>query len=70
MKGYTKDQLRYMLGDVDLEHSSTHCLKCLYADKKHTLNEEVVKGLTFEELIACLHEAEDVGWEAGRENLR
>jgi len=35
------------------------CLRQLFKDRRHTVMEEVVEGLTFEELIGTLVDAED-----------
>ena len=54
MKDYSKANLECDDPPRDTEHCLTFCLDRLYADRIHTLNDDVVKGLSFEELIGAL----------------
>ena len=54
MKDYTQKELERSRPSVDTEDAIAYCLECLYRDTKHTLQQEVVDGLTFEELIGAL----------------
>lgn len=61
MRGLTKEQLEsatipddpYILDKIE------HCLRALYEDKKHNIEEEIVRGLSFEEVIGTLIQARD-----------
>jgi len=57
MKDYSKENLECDDPPRDTEHCLTFCLDRLYADRIHTLNDDVVKGLSFEELIGALMSA-------------
>lgn len=58
MKDYTESALRDSWPQKDLDDTLAYCLKKLFQDNKHTLGQEIVKGLTFEELIGTLLQAE------------
>ena len=62
MKGYTQAQFeaeKYRINTLGTLDIVTFCLKRLYADEQHSLPEEVVCGLTFEELLNALLCAQD-----------
>lgn len=54
MKTHTKEQLEASRPQVEKEDAIQFCLDRLYEDKEHYIEDEVVKGLTFEELIGAL----------------
>ena len=54
MKYYSEEELRKAFPSDNNPDFLHFCLKQLFKDKKHTLDEEVVKALTFEELIGGL----------------
>lgn len=59
MKDLPEKELRESRPDHDLAHTVIHCLTRLFADEVHNTTDEVVKGLSFEELIGTLLLAED-----------
>lgn len=54
MKHYSKEELESSRPNIDPHNAIDFCLKKLYADRKHCIEDEIVKGLTFEELIGAL----------------
>jgi len=60
MKDVTQHDLEAIRHEPKLEHTIAHCLSRLYADTQHTVTQEVVHGLTFEELIGTLLQARDL----------
>ena len=54
MKDVTKKELELNRPSVDVITCIEHSLKMLYKDKTKSVFDEVVKGLTFEELIGTL----------------
>ena len=60
MKDWREDFLRKGRPDLSAEQTIGHCLKYLFADTTHNVTDEVVHGLTFEELIGALLQAEDL----------
>lgn len=61
MKDFTPEQLERARPDRDLTDCVDHCLQALYADQSHVVVDQVVQGLTFEELIGTLLLARDLG---------
>ena len=60
MKDYTQEELEMgPVTNISTEKAIEFCLKKLYEDKVYTVGEEIVKGLTFEELIGVLLMAKD-----------
>ena len=59
MKDILEETLRSSRPKVGGKFAVQHCLHHLYKDNKHCLEEEIVKGLTFEELIGALLLAQD-----------
>jgi len=59
MKDYNKESLESSRPTLDAETCIRHVLECLYADTTRDTDEEIVKSLTFEELIGTLLEAKD-----------
>ncbi|MGD0534352.1 MAG: hypothetical protein ABR999_02780 [Methanoregula sp.] len=60
MKDFTRDQLRESRPTVTAMEAVSFCLDALYTDRKHRIADEVVKNLTYEELIGALLLAEDL----------
>jgi hypothetical protein len=60
MKDYTKKQYSESRPTLDAPDCINYCLHHLFADKKHVRGDEIVKNLTFEELIGALLSAKDV----------
>jgi hypothetical protein len=60
MKDVTQHDLEAIRHEPKLEHTIAHCPSRLYADTQHTFTQEVVHGLTFEELIGTLLQARDL----------
>jgi hypothetical protein len=60
MKYRSERALRSERPDLTEGQTIGYCLKCLFADKKHKISDEVVSGLNFEELIGALLQAEDL----------
>jgi len=54
MKGRTKRELESDRPTIDTAEAVDFCLRQLYRDRLHRIDEEVVVGLTFEELIGAL----------------
>lgn len=54
MKDLDQKVLESSRPDIDCLEAVNFCLKALFRDRKHEIGEEVVEGLTFEELIGCL----------------
>lgn len=64
MKDLSKDELEDSRPSQDAVFLVNFCLERLYEDKEHVLNDLVVKGLTFEELIGSLLKVRDeITWE-------
>ena len=59
MKGYTKKQLESTRPAIYADEAIGFCLKQLYADKKHSLSDEISDCLSYEELIGALLQASD-----------
>ena len=59
MKDYSREQLEDGRPSQDAQYLVNFCLDRLYADRGHVLNDLVVKGLTFEELIGALLKVRD-----------
>lgn len=60
MKDFEQSDLEASRPDSNVEHTIAYCLNRLYADTQHTVTQEVVHGLTFEELIGTLLQARDL----------
>ena len=60
MKDFRKTDLEATRPDTSVDATIAYCLRQLYADKQHTVTQEVVHGLTFEELIGTLLQARDL----------
>lgn len=60
MKDFRKADLEATRPDTSVDETIAYCLRRLYADKQHTVTQEVVHGLTFEELIGTLLQARDL----------
>jgi hypothetical protein len=64
MKDHSKDELEDSRPSQDARYLVNFCLDRLYEDREHVLNDFVVKGLTFEELIGSLLKIRDeITWE-------
>ncbi|KKK59178.1 hypothetical protein LCGC14_3037000 [marine sediment metagenome] len=59
MKDFHKTVLEDSRPNKLVEETVSFCLERLYLDKKHRIEDEVVDGLTFEELIGCLLQVRD-----------
>lgn len=59
MKDLSEEEMRSSRSQFSLSHTVAHCLTQLFADQEHNFNDEIVKGLSFEELIGTLLLAED-----------
>lgn len=59
MKGIKQFALHASRPEMDIADALGYCLSRLYADHAHTTDEEVVYGLTYEELIGALVHAQD-----------
>jgi hypothetical protein len=60
MKDFTQIDLEATRPDTNVNDTIAYCLNRLYADQTHTVGEEVVPGLSFEELIGTLLQACDL----------
>lgn len=60
MKDFTEKELRDGRPSLLLADTVSHCLKRLFQDRRHSFMGKVVDGLTFEELIGCLLQVEDM----------
>lgn len=60
MKDFTQIDLEATRPDTNVNDTIAYCLNRLYADQTHTVGEEVVPGLSFEELIGTLLQARDL----------
>jgi hypothetical protein len=60
MKDATQIALEATRPETSVSDTIAYCLNRLYADTQHTLTQEVVQGLTFEELIGTLLQARDL----------
>lgn len=69
MKNRTVKELKSSRPDLHLVHTVEHCLNRLYRDRKHGIEDEVAKGLTYEELIGCLLQARDMAFAQIRKQL-
>lgn len=59
MRNRGQEVLESNISDEDASTCINHCLSCLYADKEHDVDDEVVKLLTYEKLILSLLEAKN-----------
>ena len=59
MKDLNKDTLEMYRPDHSAAHCINHALNALYRDQSKCIEDEVVRGLTFEELIGALLLARD-----------
>ncbi len=59
MKNITKEELEQGRPTIDVLEGLNFCLDQLYEDREHTFYQDIVKGLTFEELIGVLLLARD-----------
>lgn len=59
MKDYPKDWLEDGRPDITPAKAINFCLDRLYEDDEHTLDDTVVEGLIFEEVIGALLLAKD-----------
>ncbi|HEY3379311.1 MAG TPA: hypothetical protein VGL77_17675 [Armatimonadota bacterium] len=60
MKDFTQIDLEATRPDTNVNDTIAYCLNRLYADQTHTVGDEVVQGLSFEELIGTLLQARDL----------
>lgn len=60
MKGVSSQEFDDIYPAEDSSNALEYCLQRLFRDKKHSLSDEVVKDLSFEELIAALNLAYDI----------
>lgn len=60
MKDFTHQELEATRPSTDIAQTLAYCLAQLYADRMHTVTQEIVHGLTFEELIGTLLQARDL----------
>ncbi|MEI7832426.1 MAG: hypothetical protein WCJ56_04425 [bacterium] len=71
MKGYTVKEMKAfenLRPETDVESNIDFCLNLLYKDNKHSTSDDVVAGLTFEELLGTLLQARDLcEWKRRRE---
>lgn len=70
MRDCTEQDLRESRPDVDGLECVRFCLKRLFEDNQHGIEDRVVGGLTFEELIGALLLAEDGFVEQATNELR
>ena len=54
LKGYSREALEENRPSISAAHGIAFCLERLYEDNAHSIDEEVVRGLTYEELIGSL----------------
>jgi hypothetical protein len=54
MKGLTKDQLLSSVPSIKIKDGASYCIQQLIADTEHSIKEEIVRGLTYEEVIGIL----------------
>jgi hypothetical protein len=59
VKNYRQQELESSRPSVSADTAIAHCLKTLYSDNEHHTGQEIVKNLTFEELIGALLLARD-----------
>lgn len=59
MKDSTENELREERPEISAKEAVKFCLKQLFQDKEHTLEQEVALGLIYEEVIGALLLAED-----------
>lgn len=59
MKDFTQAELEASRSTVPADEQLDFCLARLYADRRHRVVQEVVHGLTFEELLGALLSARD-----------
>ena len=59
MKDYTAEELEETRPDGEAKDLINFCLKRLYSDRKHSILNNVVDGMTYEELIGTLLKARD-----------
>lgn len=60
MKDINEQALKSSRPAVDEAHTVAFCLEKLFDDSDHSINDNVVDGLTFEELIGALLQAHDL----------
>ena len=60
MRGKTKRELESARPTIDTAEAVEFCLRQLYRDRRHGIDDEVVAHLTFEELIGALLHARDI----------
>lgn len=59
MKDYTQKELESSRPKQDALDCINYCLKCLFKDTKHRVDDEISKHLTYEEVIGALLLAKD-----------
>lgn len=59
MKDFGKEVLESSRPETDALTCIDHCLRQLYADRTHKVEDEVSPALTYEELIGALLQAKD-----------
>lgn len=59
MKDCTKEELENSRPLISADEAISHCLNCLYRDKRHAIEDYVSPNLTYEELIGALLLARD-----------
>ena len=59
MKDVPRHRLVMNRPTIDLHEGIRFCLESIFDDKEHNISDELVKGLTFEELIGVLLLARD-----------
>ena len=59
MKDCSKAELEAARPKISRQQAINHCLCRLYADKKHSIRDELCTNLTYEELIGALLLARD-----------
>ncbi len=69
MKQYGKQSLEARRPSKHALETITFCLEQLYKDKKHWLNDEIAKDLTYEEVIGALLQGRDAVEETQTQTL-
>lgn len=59
MKDYSQSTLEGTRPAYSALHCIDHALSAIYRDKQHTIHDELVNGLCFEELIGTLLQAKN-----------
>lgn len=66
MRDVDTDYLEGLRPRMQAQQAINHCLSCLIRDDQHRLSDQVVEGLSFEELIGTLLVARELAQDAAR----